>query len=106
MAAVMETYDLMSRKYFIHATPTLFNAGTPRPQMSSCFLVHMKDDSIEGIFDTLKTCACISKYNLSTETTSPVQSSATLAETKSWATAEILSGPTSLACVSVLGHIR
>jgi hypothetical protein len=62
MAAVMETYDLMSRKYFIHATPTLFNAGTPRPQMSSCFLVHMKDDSIEGIFDTLKTCACISKY--------------------------------------------
>jgi ribonucleotide reductase alpha subunit len=62
MAAILETYDLMSRKFFIHATPTLFNAGTPRPQMSSCFLVHMKDDSIEGIFETLKTCACISKY--------------------------------------------
>ena len=58
----VETYDLMSRKYFTHATPTLFNAGTPKPQMSSCFLVSMKDDSIEGIFDTLKTCACISKY--------------------------------------------
>ena len=84
----------MSERYFIHATPTLFNAGTCRPQMSSCFLVHMKvrsragpgqagpgahdrsrvsnrsahvcvcgqEDSIEGIFDTLKTCACISKY--------------------------------------------
>lgn len=62
MERIMETYDLMSRRFFIHATPTLFNAGAPRPQMSSCFLVHMKDDSIEGIFDTLKMCAAISKY--------------------------------------------
>jgi len=59
---VKETYDLMSLKYFTHATPTLFNAGTPRPQLSSCFLIKMKEDSIEGIFDTLKTTACISKY--------------------------------------------
>ena len=59
---MLETYDLMSRRLFTHATPTLFNAGAPRPQMSSCFLVHMKEDSIEGIFDTLKTCAIISKY--------------------------------------------
>ena len=58
----IETYDLMSQKFFTHATPTLFNAGTPRPQMSSCFLVCSKSDSIEGIYDTLKTCACISKY--------------------------------------------
>ncbi len=58
----LATYDLMSRKYFIHATPTLFNAGTKRPQCSSCFLVHMKDDSIDGIFNTLKDCAQISKY--------------------------------------------
>jgi len=58
----IETYDLMSQKYFTHATPTLFNSGTPRPQMSSCFLVSVKSDSIEGIYDTLKTCACISKY--------------------------------------------
>ena len=57
----IETYNLMSQKYFTHASPTLFNAGTPVPQMSSCFLVHMKDDSIEGIYDTLKTCAQISK---------------------------------------------
>ena len=62
LRAILETYDLMSRRYFTHATPTLFNAGTPRPQLSSCFLVHMKEDSIEGIFDTLKTCACISKF--------------------------------------------
>jgi ribonucleoside-diphosphate reductase alpha subunit len=60
---VKETYDLMSQKYFTHATPTLFNAGTPRPQMSSCFLVAMKDDSIEGIYDTLKECAQISKWS-------------------------------------------
>merc|ERR1712187_846107 len=54
-------YDLMSRRFLIHATPTLFNAGTPTPQMSSCFLLTMKDDSIEGIYDTLKQCALISK---------------------------------------------
>lgn len=59
---VQETYDLMSQGYFIHATPTLFNAGTPRPQMSSCFLVANKDDSIDGIYDTLKECAQISKW--------------------------------------------
>ncbi|KAF9048000.1 ribonucleotide reductase alpha subunit [Hymenopellis radicata] len=58
---VLQTYNLMSEKYFIHASPTLFNAGTPKPQMSSCFLVCMKDDSIEGIYDTLKDCAMISK---------------------------------------------
>ncbi|QPG72824.1 ribonucleotide-diphosphate reductase subunit rnr1 [Brettanomyces nanus] len=58
---VIETYNLMSKRYFTHASPTLFNAGTPRPQMSSCFLVAMKDDSIEGIYDTLKQCALISK---------------------------------------------
>ncbi|TGJ79702.1 hypothetical protein E0Z10_g9067 [Xylaria hypoxylon] len=58
---VLETYNLMSLKYFTHASPTLFNAGTPQPQMSSCFLVDMKDDSIDGIYDTLKTCAMISK---------------------------------------------
>jgi ribonucleotide reductase alpha subunit len=52
----------MSGKAFTHATPTLFNAGTPRPQLSSCFLLAMKGDSIEGIFDTLKDCAQISKY--------------------------------------------
>jgi ribonucleoside-diphosphate reductase alpha subunit len=62
-AKVQETYDLMSQKYFTHATPTLFNAGTPRPQMSSCFLVAMKDDSIDGIYDTLKECAQISKWS-------------------------------------------
>lgn len=60
---VRETYDLMSQKYFTHATPTLFNAGTKRPQMSSCFLVAMKDDSIEGIYETLKECAHISKWS-------------------------------------------
>jgi len=62
LARVKETYLLMSDRYFTHATPTLFNAGTPRPQLSSCFLLTMKDDSIEGIYDTLKQCACISKY--------------------------------------------
>ena len=56
------TYDLMSKMMFTHATPTLFNAGTPRPQLASCFLVAMKDDSIGGIYDTLKSCAMISKY--------------------------------------------
>lgn len=60
---VKETYDLMSQKYFTHATPTLFNSGTPRPQLSSCFLVGMEDDSIEGIYNTLKDCALISKYS-------------------------------------------
>jgi len=59
--AAIETYDLMSEKWFIHATPTLFNAGTPKPQLSSCFLLTMKGDSIEGIFDTLKSCAKISQ---------------------------------------------
>ena len=57
----IETYNLMSERYFTHASPTLFNAGTPHPQLSSCFLVCMKDDSIEGIYDTLKNCAMISK---------------------------------------------
>eukprot|EP00435_Cladocopium_sp_Y103_P049916 s129_g15.t1 len=61
VAATLETYDLMSRKFFTHATPTLFNSGTPKPQMSSCFLLKMKEDSIEGIYDTLKQCALISK---------------------------------------------
>ena len=59
---VKETYDLMSQKYFTHATPTLFNAGTPRPQLSSCFLISMESDSIEGIYNTLKDCASISKW--------------------------------------------
>jgi ribonucleotide reductase alpha subunit len=59
---VKETYDLMSKKYFTHATPTLFNAGTPRPQMSSCYLIAMENDSIDGIFNTLKDCAHISKW--------------------------------------------
>ncbi|KAJ8593956.1 ribonucleotide reductase alpha subunit [Rhizopogon salebrosus TDB-379] len=61
MESVIETYNLMSERYFTHASPTLFNAGTPHPQLSSCFLVCMKDDSIEGIYDTLKSCAMISK---------------------------------------------
>ena len=61
MERVIESYDLMSEKFFTHASPTMFNAGTPRPQLSSCFLVAMEGDSIEGIFDTLKTCANISK---------------------------------------------
>jgi ribonucleotide reductase alpha subunit len=62
MKLVKETYDLMSQKYFTHATPTLFNAGTPRPQLSSCYLIAMEDDSLEGIFNTLKDCASISKW--------------------------------------------
>ena len=57
----IETYELMSKKYFTHATPTLFNAGTPKPQMSSCFLLQMQDDSIDGIYDTLKQTAKISQ---------------------------------------------
>ena len=59
--AAIETYEMMSKKYFTHATPTLFNAGTPKPQMSSCFLLTMKDDSIDGIYDTLKQCSKISQ---------------------------------------------
>lgn len=59
--AAIETYHLMSEKWFIHATPTLFNAGTPKPQLSSCFLLSMTDDSIPGIFDTLSRCAKISQ---------------------------------------------
>ena len=59
--AAIETYNLMSKKYFTHATPTLFNSGTPKPQMSSCFLLTMKDDSIDGIYDTLKQTAKISQ---------------------------------------------
>jgi len=62
LAGALETYEMMSQKMFTHATPTLFNAGTPRPQLSSCFLLAMKEDSIEGIYDTLKRCAAISKY--------------------------------------------
>ncbi|KAG1661396.1 hypothetical protein FOA52_005689 [Chlamydomonas sp. UWO 241] len=59
--SAIRTYHLMSERFFTHASPTLFNSGTPRPQLSSCFLLAMKDDSIEGIFDTLKECASISK---------------------------------------------
>ncbi|MFD2784279.1 ribonucleoside-diphosphate reductase subunit alpha [Hymenobacter rubripertinctus] len=61
IASAIETYELMSERWFTHATPTLFNAGTPKPQLSSCFLLTMKDDSIEGIYDTLKNCALISQ---------------------------------------------
>lgn len=59
--AAIETYHLMSERWFIHATPTLYNAGTPKPQLSSCFLLQMQEDSIEGIFNTLKQCAKISQ---------------------------------------------
>lgn len=59
---IVETYNLMSQKYFTHATPTLFNAGTPHPQLSSCYLLGMEDDSISGIYNTLKDCALISKW--------------------------------------------
>lgn len=59
--SAIETYNLLSEKWFTHATPTLFNAGTPKPQLSSCFLLTMKDDSIDGIYDTLKQCAKISQ---------------------------------------------
>lgn len=61
-ARIVETYELMSQKYFTHATPTLFNAGTPHPQLSSCYLLAMENDSIEGIYNTLKDCALISKW--------------------------------------------
>ena len=61
LEAAIETYELMSKKYFTHATPTLFNSGTPKPQMSSCFLLTMQDDSIDGIYDTLKQTAKISQ---------------------------------------------
>jgi len=61
LESAFETYHLMSQKWFTHATPTLFNAGTPKPQLSSCFLLTMKDDSILGIYETLKQCALISK---------------------------------------------
>lgn len=61
LESAIETYELMSKKYFTHATPTLFNSGTPKPQMSSCFLLAMKDDSIDGIYDTLKHTAKISQ---------------------------------------------
>lgn len=59
----LNTYDMMSQQFFIHATPTLYNAGTPRPQCSSCFLVAMEDDSIDGIYETIKQCALISKWS-------------------------------------------
>ncbi|KAG8256135.1 Ribonucleoside-diphosphate reductase large subunit, variant 2 [Homalodisca vitripennis] len=59
--AAIETYNYLSERYFTHASPTLFSAGTPRPQLSSCFLIAMREDSIEGIYDTLKQCALISK---------------------------------------------
>jgi ribonucleoside-diphosphate reductase alpha chain len=59
---VKETYDLMSQKFFTHATPTLFNAGTPRAQLSSCYLIAMENDSLDGIYNTLHDCAMISKY--------------------------------------------
>ena len=62
ITAAKKTYDLMSQKYFTHATPTLFNAGTPRPQLSSCYLLSMEEDSIDGIYNTLKDCANISKW--------------------------------------------
>ena len=62
MERVIQTYEYMSLKYFTHATPTLFNSGTPRPQMSSCFLLAMEDDSISGIYNTLNDCANISKW--------------------------------------------
>lgn len=61
LEAAFETYNLMSMRWFTHATPTLFSAGTPNPQMSSCFLLKMQDDSIDGIFSTLQQCTSISK---------------------------------------------
>lgn len=61
LEAALKTYELLSEKWFTHATPTLFNAGTPKPQLSSCFLLTMKEDSIDGIYDTLKQCAKISQ---------------------------------------------
>ena len=64
LEAAFETYDTMSQKYFTHASPTLFHSGTIHPQLSSCFLVQMSEDSIEGIYDTLKRCAVISKVSI------------------------------------------
>lgn len=64
LEAAFETYDMMSRGYFTHASPTLFHSGTIHPQLSSCFLVQMSEDSINGIYDTLKRCAIISKVSL------------------------------------------
>jgi len=61
MEKVKESYDLLSQRWFTHATPTLFNSGTPKPQMSSCFLLTITEDSIEGIYETLRRCAHISK---------------------------------------------
>ena len=66
LKAAFDTYDLMSRGYFTHASPTLFHSGTIHPQLSSCFLVQMSDDSINGIYDTLKRCAVISKVSFVT----------------------------------------
>jgi ribonucleotide reductase alpha subunit len=63
LCAAKETYDLMSLKYFTHATPTLFNSGTPKPQLSSCYLIAMEDDSLDGIYNTLHDCANISKWS-------------------------------------------
>ena len=62
LTEALKTYNAMSMMYYTHATPTLFNAGTPKPQLASCFLMTMKDDSIEGIYDTLANCAAISKF--------------------------------------------
>ena len=62
LESAFETYDYMSQQWFTHATPTLFNSGTPQAQMSSCFLLNMREDSINGIYDTLKQCAMISKF--------------------------------------------
>jgi ribonucleoside-diphosphate reductase alpha subunit len=63
LTGIKETYDYMSQKYFTHATPTLFNAGMPQQQMSSCYLIAMEEDSVDGIYNTLKDCALISKYS-------------------------------------------
>ena len=77
--AAIETYELMSQKYFTHATPTLFNAGTPRPQLSSCFLLAMKEDSIEGIYDTLKRSLTQRQFlNLNFASTAPSWSHVTV----------------------------
>ena len=71
---VLKTYSLLSERWFTHATPTLFNAGTPRPQLSSCFLLTMKEDSIDGIYDTLKQCASISKVRAAASAMSSLRS--------------------------------
>ena len=67
--SAIKTYDLMSKKFFTHATPTLFNSGTPKPQMSSCFLLSMKEDSIDGIYDTLKNTVSLTVHVFSIEAT-------------------------------------